>query len=177
LKKRQATNTKESYIKCHGDKGIELWHDRNKKWSIKMEEKYKNFEFCRIVNNNYTVSKIECRLFKQLESLINYKSQQQYRLKKYDVGYYVYDIIVYPNIIIEFNGDYWHANPKLYNENFINPFNKLTAKEIWNNHNIKLEHANKMGYITYVIWENDYINDNENTINKLINFINDNIKL
>jgi hypothetical protein len=28
-----------------------------------------------------------------------------------------YDFLIYPNIIIEVQGDYWHGNPKFYGKN------------------------------------------------------------
>ena len=35
------------------------------------------------------------------------------------------------NLIIEYFGDYWHCNPKKYNENYFNQKKNKYAKEIW----------------------------------------------
>lgn len=43
---------------------------------------------------------------------------------------YFYDFC-YNKKIIEYNGDFWHANPKIYNESDVVHKNKV-AKDIWN---------------------------------------------
>ena len=45
-----------------------------------------------------------------------------------------YDIrILNKNILIEVNGDWWHLNPKYYNEDYVLKVGtfKITAKEKW----------------------------------------------
>lgn len=85
--------------------------------------------------------------------------------------FYVYDFINHKaKIIIEYNGDIWHANPSLYKENWINPVNKKTAKEIWNYDNRKKIAAEANGYKVVVLWEKDFMElryNNEAVINKL----------
>ena len=49
-------------------------------------------------------------------------------LKKY---YYDFAVIYKDKKkIIEFNGDFWHANPQMYSESYIHGVTKKTAKEI-----------------------------------------------
>lgn len=70
-------------------------------------------------------------------------------------------------LLIEYNGDYWHCNPKKYNENYFNKKKNKTAKEIWEYDNKKLYISKKLGYACEVIWESDY-KKNKNIINKII---------
>jgi hypothetical protein len=35
------------------------------------------------------------------------------------------------NVIIEYNGDYWHCNPSKYKEDFYNDRINMTSKEKW----------------------------------------------
>jgi len=72
------------------------------------------------------------------------------------------------NLLIEYNGDYWHCNPRKYDESYINTKKSMTAKEIWQYDKDKLDLANNNGYTCEVIWESDY-KRNPDTIKKLIN--------
>jgi hypothetical protein len=75
------------------------------------------------------------------------------------VGKYKIDGIDYVNkIIYEFDGDFWHGNPKIYNQLDINPVTKTTFKELYENTLKKKKYYQKKGYKVVSIWENDYIN-------------------
>lgn len=60
-------------------------------------------------------------------------------------------------LIIEINGDLWHANPKLFKKNdFIKTWGgNQTAAEIWEKDRIKKAHMEDFGYKVYYIWQND----------------------
>lgn len=78
-------------------------------------------------------------------------------IPSFQLGGKIFDIYVPKyNLLIEFNGDYWHCNPKKYDENYLNVKKNKTAKEIWEYDKNKLDLANKLGYINEVIWEQDY---------------------
>lgn len=78
--------------------------------------------------------------------------------------------------VIEFNGDYWHANPEMYkNVKFINyPGNKQQlVSEIWEKDKKRLDKIKKMPYTkgVLIIWEFEYLNDPNGTINKCLEFL------
>jgi len=60
-------------------------------------------------------------------------------------------------ILIEIQGDFWHANPCLYKQNDIlnHPKKRITANEIWNRDLNKMYLLEKSGYKIIYIWEND----------------------
>lgn len=62
------------------------------------------------------------------------------------------------NLLIEVNGDYWHANPNKYDENaeFIFPKSKVTAKDIWDLDKYKKQIAEQHGYDVLTIWESEF---------------------
>lgn len=61
------------------------------------------------------------------------------------------------NIIIEVQGDYWHGNPKLYDENSLNELQKnMIQRDICKKNELK-----NIGYETVYIWEYDLIHDYE----------------
>jgi G:T-mismatch repair DNA endonuclease (very short patch repair protein) len=62
------------------------------------------------------------------------------------------------NTIIEFHGDFWHGNPKIYNTNQINQVNKKTFGELYNKTIKKEDFIKEQGYNLVVIWERDFDN-------------------
>ncbi|MCK9417406.1 very short patch repair endonuclease [Candidatus Dojkabacteria bacterium] len=73
-------------------------------------------------------------------------------------------------ILIEIQGDFWHANPCLYKQNDIlnHPKKRITANEIWNRDLNKMYLLEKSGYKIIYIWEN---NMNKMTDEELENHI------
>lgn len=82
--------------------------------------------------------------------------------------YLIYDI-KHKNCIIEFNGDYWHANPKIYDD--LAKIRDKTAKEIRERDVLKLKTVEDLGFKTYVVWESDFINNKNKTIEQVIKWI------
>jgi G:T-mismatch repair DNA endonuclease (very short patch repair protein) len=62
--------------------------------------------------------------------------------------------------IIEFFGDYWHANPKKYSSKDtvrrLDEGSYITAQEIWDRDAARLTLMKKYNYDVLVIWEQDY---------------------
>ena len=74
----------------------------------------------------------------------------------------IFDIYVPKfNLLIEYNGDYWHCNPIKYSSDYINIKKNKTAKEIWDYDNNKLDLAKNKNYNFEVIWETDYKKNKE----------------
>jgi ribosomal protein S27AE/G:T-mismatch repair DNA endonuclease (very short patch repair protein) len=90
-------------------------------------------------------------------------------VSSYKVDTKIFDIYVPKlNLIIEYNGDYWHCNPKKYSEDFFNVKKGKTSKEIWDYDKLKLELVIKLGYYVEVVWESDY-KKNKKIIKNIIN--------
>lgn len=87
------------------------------------------------------------------------------------ISNYVVDVL-HNRKIIEFYGDFWHANPKFYSDNdFIKSFSiNKTVGEIWANDNYRIEMLKKMGYSVLIIWENDWKTNKQTCIEKIKNF-------
>jgi hypothetical protein len=73
--------------------------------------------------------------------------------------------------IIEYNGDFWHANPNIYPPNFINPRTKINAVDKWEIDRIKLQYAQDQGYEVLVVWESDFKKNKEEIIKQCIQFL------
>jgi G:T-mismatch repair DNA endonuclease (very short patch repair protein) len=104
-------------------------------------------------NNKNSISKLEIRVRNILNELnISFKPQ-------FSIGRNTYDIKLNDvNLIIEVNGDFWHANPIKYKENDILNFpNNLlvSAKSLWEKDRKKTEKALKHGFKVITLWEKD----------------------
>jgi len=75
------------------------------------------------------------------------------------------------NIVIEYFGDYWHMNPRLYEKTFFNKTLKITAGEVWNkDFDRNKEILNKiLNSSLIIIWETTKIN--KDYLLKIINEI------
>lgn len=111
---------------------------------------------------SFNRSKPEFEIIKYLES-INLKVQPSFIIESKIFDIYIPDL----NLLIEYNGDYWHCNPKKYNSTYYNKKKSKTAKEIWEYYKNKLDLVKKYNYNCIVIWESDYKKD-KTIINKLI---------
>jgi len=185
--------TKNGMIKKYGKKiGLEKWkkYCERQKYTCSLEyfiskygeiigkEKYKNFSIKRALsgqNKKITVSKISQDLFNKLYKYIakneiyysdlnhefiiyNDETNKNYLLDFYDKT---------KNLVIEFQGDYWHANPQKYDKDdvlefktsiFENRKKKIKALELWEYDKCKRNFICKAlnNPIYLEIWENDY---------------------
>lgn len=180
LKDRQTTFSKKKLIEKYGEEeGIRVWKERNLKWSQKIEELYKQGLFNRAPKslNSSQHSKI-CNTF--IESLLEKCNTNEIKsfknrellLRNKNNNIRLYDFTYLPiKKIIEFNGDYWHCNPKLYEGSYYHNIKNMTAQEIWDYDKEKIELAKQNGYDILVIWENDYRKNPEKEIIKCLEFI------
>jgi hypothetical protein len=80
--------------------------------------------------------------------------------------------------MIEYNGDQYHANPKIYEANdYPHPYHKTnnyTSESIWKKDEDKANLAHSNGYELLVIWDSDYRKDKEGTVEKCLEFLNKN---
>jgi G:T-mismatch repair DNA endonuclease (very short patch repair protein) len=104
--------------------------------------------------------------------IVNFLKQNNINVKQQfiiDGSTYMYDICVpEKNIIIEYNGDYWHANPKYYDKQYFNKSSELIAEDIWKRDKLKQQHATNNNFSVIVIWEDEYSNNKEKTLNNLL---------
>jgi len=110
-----------------------------------------------------TKTKIEVITSKILdESSTNYTTE-------YSFGNFFYDVhITGTNLFIEVNGDYWHANPVVYqNKEMLNDTQKSNVRR----DNYKRRYAKDRGFYVLYIWEKDLNTDYENTKIKLLKFV------
>jgi ribosomal protein S27AE len=59
-------------------------------------------------------------------------------------------------LLIEYNGDYFHCNPTMYDDNYFNKKLNKTAKELWGKDKEKTLLGESKGYKVLTLWEKDY---------------------
>jgi hypothetical protein len=170
------TNTKSYFIQKYGeDLGTKKYIEINKKKSVGnpviLAEKL-NISIHEAVDiiiyrqKNIFKSNLEKEFIQLIEERIgplehtSFKNPYGKWSKDLDT-YVIYDV-KHGNNIIEFNGDYWHANPKVYNETAIIRGKK--AIDIWQRDMLKLKTAQDLGFNTLTVWELDF---NFNKIKKI----------
>ena len=133
---------------------------------LPVEERQKMTENARSAIKRDLESSIEVRVQNVLNHLgISFE-------KHLNIGNRNYDIVIQPNIVIECQGDYWHANPKIYNETDV-LYNSQTAKDIWDRDEYKRTLAIKHGFTVIPLWESDI---NSKSEENLINFVKEEIE-
>ena len=143
--------------------------------------KYKNEEIakkkydesCNNARNSMTkmyYSKISQELFKKILKILNDKKEIFFAENngeiKIENNYFDFK---YKNKIIEYNGDYWHANPSLYKEDEI--IHGKLVKDIWEEDNKKLKLLREYKYEILVIWDMDYKNNSGKVLLDCLNFL------
>lgn len=133
----------------HSKKSKRQWRRLTKE---EKEEKIKQ-QLLNLHRSSTKNNRIECFVANRLDDL-----QLSYH-RGFRIGRYVADFYISPfNLIIECNGDFWHANPNKYNADDILRWpgsNGITAKEIWNKDSKKLDFYKNRGYDVFIVWEHD----------------------
>jgi hypothetical protein len=160
-------------------KGVTLENMIRKWGTIDGTEKYNDWKMAIRGYFQKSISSVSQELFFNILNFI--KDKENTKFGRYNKEFYIYANnrmyyydFKYKNKIIEFNGDIFHANPKIYNENdFPNPYNKkINAKTIWELDNVKLNLIKNMDYDILIIWEKDYEENKQRELNKCLKFLN-----
>lgn len=122
---------------------------------------------CRI-NETLLVDKkssYENEIYVQYLKALGFERNKQ--ISKYNVDFLNKDT----KTIVEFNGDYWHMNPSLYEKDFYNPTIKMYAQDKWEFDNKRITELQQMGYTVFVWWESEMFSNrkiNEDAIKAAI---------
>lgn len=183
---RQAyTNTKEHlgdrYEEINKQKAITLENFIRKYGEKEGHEKYINR-----INSSPFYSKKSQELFDILTNCITFKDKKCYYATNngeygvYDKNtksYKMYDFVcVDLNLCIEFNGDHYHGNPKMYLPSDIlkgRGQSNVRALDAWSNDSYKNNLINEeRGIDVIVVWESEWDFDKQSVIDRICNYAN-----
>jgi len=157
-------------IKNNPSKGIKAkqqWKDKQKQTLLK---KY-GVTNAYMLAKHTILSRPQKEITEQLSKNTNYTIFTDFGLEKEDKKYKIDILIKDKNIAIEFNGTYWHCDPRFYKEDYINKKKNLTAKQIWEYDNRRKEFLEKIGYKVLTIWEYDFKLDKEKVIKNIMELL------
>ena len=134
------------------DKGTVKFYDWRKKWAH---------------SDGRNVSKKETLLVEELQKqfpaiqrAISISKDRKYN---FDCGV--------GNKLIDFQGTFWHMDPRIYTENSFNSKTGKTAKEHWYKDREKYALAKSLGYDVYYVWELDWDADQTKIIEDVIKWL------
>lgn len=169
VKEKQTTFTLQKCIEKYGEEeGKKRFEERQKKWTKSLFENFEKHGDGRSIRSQWAIEVIDC-ICKELN--IDRPKKEKWISSKNRKLRCSYDF-TFNKKIIEFNGDLWHANPEIYNEDFIIPKCNLKASEKWKIDEEKIQLAESHGYEVLVIWESDYGKNPEKIIKECLNFLN-----
>ena len=172
-KARQAyTNTLTYFVEKYGEMGEDKYKELNRAKGHSIETIMKRNN-CSIDDalaisqamhtNRHSISALEESFCLRLEEMLKTSLDFSCRTKQYCIWSstnnrpYFYDV-VHNNRAIEFNGDYWHSNPAIYEENYYNRCTDTIARDKWMQDTAKIDALLEERNIeTLVVWEQDYI--------------------
>lgn len=144
-------------------KGKEIWASLTAEEKTSWLEKSIQSDSVKTKQVGYRTSKGEA-ILSEILSELQITHTRQLLLKYEEAGKkrrFFYDIFIPKlNLIIEFNGDYWHANPDLYKASDLIHYRvgNITAEDIWNKDLEKKKLAESKGYNITTIWEKEIKN-------------------
>lgn len=171
LKDRQNTSSLDKFIKRYGEnEGRKRFLERQTRWKSSLQKSFNHS------GTPYTQSQIALKMLTDLCNRLSIDmpkmelcliNENRNKIK----SHYFYDFN-YKDKIIEFNGDYWHCNPKTWSKDKYNKSLHLTAQEVWNKDADKKKCAESHGYKVLSVWDSEYKKDPLMVMKKCIDFIN-----
>jgi hypothetical protein len=90
---------------------------------------------------------------------------------------YMFDLVITSPVkkVVEFNGDFWHANPARYRPDDVvkHRGGSKIASDIWEADARKIQAIRKRGFDVLTIWESEYVADTVGTIERVVRWIMD----
>jgi len=144
-----------------------MYEDHPEQREIRRRSMKKSWEEGKITKHNHSINKSRGEsnlLLDLLPAFPNAKNGYTIRGK---IGWFFPDILLAgDNIIIEYFGDFWHANPMIYSETDV-VHHKLTAKEIWVADAKRIKKLEELGFIVEIVWEKDFFEDKEGVLKRI----------
>lgn len=113
-------------------------------------------------------SNAEIRFYEYIKQNIESKV-----LASVPISDYIVDVCIGKKII-EFYGDFWHANPKAYKEHQVIKgfsYEPKFVKKIWEDDKNRIDSLMGLGYNVLIVWESEWNNDKLACIEKIKKYL------
>jgi uncharacterized protein YaeQ len=172
----------EKCIEKYGNEdGEKVWLNRQERWintlDLKTEEEKIEINKKKLTGAQY--SPISQRLFWDIYNLVGNdktkfaEQKKEFYLLSDGKKWFAYDYVdMIRKKCIEFNGDFWHCNPEVFNSDDIHRVKNKKASDIWKIDEDKINSIKNIGYDILVIWESEYRKNPKEVLEKCINFLN-----
>lgn len=187
VEKQRITKSKDFVVKKYG---IAYWQELCSKKSLVLENfiRVHGKEEGRIQYHKYLTSKaggyskasqlyfnqlstkLEDRVGTTIKSFYKTKNAEYYINTSggcYFIDYYLSEY----KIAVEFNGDFWHCNPKKYQPDYIHPIIHKQASEIWRDDEARVSIFTQKGIKVIVVWESNAADTIEVVAETIVNLI------
>jgi G:T-mismatch repair DNA endonuclease (very short patch repair protein) len=174
ISEKQSTFSLEKCISKYGEiKGTQVWKKRQDKWKSKVfnDSQHISRGYSKIGEEfiNLILGILE-RIEYPLDNIL-YANKEKF-IKNKEGKVFKYDLtFINSRKIIEFNGDFWHCNPIIFEAGYLNKPKNMTAKEIWEYDLKKKKAAEDNGYRIIYVWESDYRKNKANEIKRCLDYI------
>jgi G:T-mismatch repair DNA endonuclease (very short patch repair protein) len=122
-------------------------------------------------NNPINKSRGEIELYKILSGNLGKKRVKWHKtILTEDKNWFIPDITIDNKIIVEYNGDYWHANPLKYNGNDIIHHN-ISANEIWEKDLQRNKKLEEFGYNVIIVWLSDWKKNKFKVVDDILSYL------
>lgn len=170
----QSTFSKEKCIARYGEEqGLIRFKQRQDKWLDtlgKLPDEEKDRIAHAKIKGKGSISKIEKKFVNELlKTGIDLQTQFKIRYNEtVGISTKIYDVKI-NDVLIEFHGDYFHANPKTHPD--LTHVKRTPVDVIRHNDKFKECLAIKNGFRFLVVWESDFKKFPNETIEKVLNFV------
>lgn len=167
----------EEFKKKQRENTLKQFEDENQRIlrSKKMKETWENGNLVpRNGSNGHNFSKQELQFGEDLKVALKenskYLKRQQVIKMPNSQKFYLPDFLFKEKYVIEYLGDYWHANPKNYKaDDWIEYFGgKKQAKDVWQKDEKRRKDIASLNYTIIEVWGSDYLSNPETCIANIL---------
>ena len=153
----QSIRTKQSYVN-----NPELREQRGKLFSECWKDGRNHYHGKQSTNR----SKEEIELFEALKALCKYDVTRE-TVRADNGKWYFPDILINGKVIVEFYGDYYHANPNIYDGKEVNAKKAALMEDIREYDAERQKNLEAMGYKFIVVWQSEWKADKQKVLQKV----------
>ena len=115
------------------------------------------------------------KLKERLGNRVKCRKRISYVNEEGNTRWFLPDVLVDKNVVIEYFGDYWHAGPAMYKDEDVVHLHsgKFSAKEIRDRDRWRIDKLLSLGYRVFIVWEGSYKKMKDEVLNKLVLVMND----